>query len=235
MLMRRPAVEYKAVIFDLFETLITEWGHEKYTKKMLCADLGVDKAAFDVYWKEKSGDQYIGKIRYEEIIEYVCEQLGRPIDEETMARIMDRRIKTKAACFDHVLPEVYELLRDLRSKGLKLAILSNCSSEEVMVLRDSALCEYFDEIILSYEAGMKKPDPGIYEEAVRRLGVRSCECLFVGDGGSNELEGAKKAGMTPVQAKWYTNRYPEKRETIGDFSAAEEPIEVLELMRRDNE
>lgn len=32
-------MEYTAVIFDLFETLITEWGHKKYTKREMCSDL----------------------------------------------------------------------------------------------------------------------------------------------------------------------------------------------------
>ena len=50
---------FKAVIFDLFETLITEWGHEKYTKRQMCADLGVDKDRFNVFWKEKEEDRYI--------------------------------------------------------------------------------------------------------------------------------------------------------------------------------
>ena len=114
--------------------------------------------------------------------------------------------------------------------GLKTAIVSNCSSEEVEVLRDSKLCDYFDEIILSYEVHMKKPDVCIYEEAARRLGVLTEECLFVGDGGSNELFGAKDACMKPVQAKWYTNKYPKKRENIGNFLRAEEPMDIMNII-----
>ena len=51
----------KVVIFDLFETLITEWGHKKYTKNEMCADLGIERAEFDVFWDEKEQDRYIGK------------------------------------------------------------------------------------------------------------------------------------------------------------------------------
>ena len=65
---------------------------------------------------------------------------------------------------------------------------------------------------------------------MRRLGVKAEECLFVGDGGSDELPGAKNAGMTALQAKWYTNRFPQKRETIGDFPVAEEPLELLNYL-----
>ena len=36
-------MEYKAVVFDLFETLITEWGHKKYTKNERCSDMGIER------------------------------------------------------------------------------------------------------------------------------------------------------------------------------------------------
>ena len=78
---------------------------------------------------------------------------------------------------------------------------------------------------------MKKPDRTVYEEAARRLGVEIKDCIFVGDGGSNELQGARNAGMNAIQAKWFTNRLPQKRETIDDFPVAEEPLEILDHLR----
>ena len=77
---------------------------------------------------------------------------------------------------------------------------------------------------------MKKPDACIYEEASKRLGMDMAECLFVGDGGSNELTGAVNAGMEAVQAKWYTNRYPDKRGSMEGFRVAEEPQDILRFM-----
>ena len=50
--------------------------------------------------------------------------------------------------------------------------------------------------MLSFDAGLAKPDPRIYELAVRGLGVRAERCLYVGDGSDGELSGAAKAGMT---------------------------------------
>lgn len=58
-------MKYKAVIFDLFETLITEWGHKKYTKNEMCSDLGIEREQFDIYWDEKETDQYLGRISFE--------------------------------------------------------------------------------------------------------------------------------------------------------------------------
>ncbi|MBP5490483.1 MAG: HAD-IA family hydrolase [Lachnospiraceae bacterium] len=220
----------KALLFDLFETLITEWGHEKYTKRKMCADLGVDKEEFDVLWEEKEEERYLGEIDFEGSILYAGSKLGREISAETLAYVLNRRMSAKAACFEHIDPEVFRLLEELRSRGFRTAIVSNCSSEEVKVIRESELFRYFDEVVLSYEVHKKKPDRGIYEEAARRLGVDLADCIFVGDGGSNELQGAENAGMKAIQAKWYTNRLPQKRETIGAYPVAEEPLEVLKLI-----
>ena len=52
----------KAVIFDLFETLITEWGHKKYTKNEMCSDLGIEREKFDIYWDEKEKERYISTL-----------------------------------------------------------------------------------------------------------------------------------------------------------------------------
>jgi HAD superfamily hydrolase (TIGR01549 family) len=113
---------------------------------------------------------------------------------------------------------------------LQTAIISNCSSEEVNVLKESQLYGYFDEVILSYEVHMKKPDSCIYEEAAKRLDVALEECIFVGDGGSNELVGAKGVGMKAIQAKWYTNQLPKKHDTVAGFLVAEEPLDIIEYI-----
>ncbi len=223
-------MKYKAVMFDMFETLITEWGHEKYTKSKMCSDLGIKRELFDLYWEEKEKDRYSGKISFADSILYVCERCNKEIDSSTLDYISDKRIKTKSACFEYVNPDVYRLLCDLRLKGLKLAIISNCSSEEVQVIKESRIYQYFDEIVLSYEVGMQKPNKEIYEEAVNRSGVEACECLFVGDGGSNELEGAVNAGMKAIQAKWYTNQHRDKRESIEGFLTAEKPFDILKYI-----
>ena len=55
--------------------------------------------------------------------------------------------------------------------------------------------QYIDEMVLSYKVQMKKPDSCIYREAAKRLCVDPEECIFVGDGGSNELTGAREAGI----------------------------------------
>ena len=196
----------------------------------MCADFGVERAEFDVFWDEKEQDRYIGSMSFEDSILYVCEKCGKNVDTSTISDIIDKRIKTKSVCFEYVYPEVFQLLKTLREMGLQTAIISNCSSEEVNVLKESEIYKYFDEVILSYEVHMKKPDSCIYEEASKRSGVCLEECIFVGDGGSNELVGAKNVGMKAIQAKWYTNHHPRKRENIEGFLVAEEPLEIIKYI-----
>lgn len=83
---------------------------------------------------------------------------------------------------------------------------------------------------MSYEVKMQKPDTRIYEEAANLLEVALNDCIFIGDGGSNELEGAEMAGMKAIQAKWYTNQHPYKRESIAGFLTAEEPLDILQYI-----
>ena len=113
-------MQYKAVVFDLFETLITEWGHKKYTKNEICADLGIERADFDTFWDEKAQDQYEGKISYEDSLKYVCEKCGKSVDEETILNILDKRIKTQSVCFEYVQPEVFQLLKTLKDLNIVL-------------------------------------------------------------------------------------------------------------------
>jgi putative hydrolase of the HAD superfamily len=56
----------------------------------------------------------------------------------------------------------------------------------------------FDAITLSNEAGMTKPHPEMYLSTCQQLGVRPEECVYVGDGGSNELEGAHALNIVAV-------------------------------------
>lgn len=220
----------KAVIFDLFETLVTEWGHEKYTKRNMCKDLNIDFDSFNLYWRKNEYNRYNGKIDFQDSIRYVCNKCGIMADDLLLNHMLNKRMRTKAECFRLVQPGVVDMMDTLRQSGIKLSLLSNCSSEEVTVIRQSILFPYFDEVILSYEAGVSKPDKKIYQIALGKLNLAPDECLYVGDGGNNELEGAANAGIPAVQAKWYTNCYPNPRESKKEFMIAEQPADIIKLL-----
>jgi len=95
-------------------------------------------------------------------------------------------------------PGVLEVLDRLRMAGLRLAVLSDCSSELVEAWPGTAFAPRIDAAVFSWQEGYRKPDGRLYATAARRLGVAPSECWFVGDGGSREHQGARSAGMRPV-------------------------------------
>lgn len=219
----------KAVIFDLFETLITEWGHEKYTKRDMSEDLHVPEKAFADCWESLHERQYRGGITFAESLRYVCGQLGVPADEAVIGRMTKRRTETKSACFDFLHPDIVPLMRELRRRGVRVGILSNCSEEEVGVVRESVLAPLADVLALSHETGLCKPEAAIYRLTAEKLGAEPADCLFIGDGGSRELYGAADVGMKPYRAMWYIRKMPSPIREQPEFAMLEEPMEVLSL------
>ena len=222
----------KAVIFDLFETLVTEWGHEKYTKRMMCTDLGLPYASFSEYWESLHDKQYRGGISFEDSIRHVGEICGISVPEERIRYVRTRRTETKAACFamEHLHPGILPMLTTLREKGYRLCILSNCSGEEVETVRESILAPYFDGIVLSHETGLCKPEKEIYQLTAELLSVRAEECVFIGDGGSRELYGAADAGMQAYRAMWYIRQIPDPVKEM-PFGMLETPGDLVEVLR----
>ena len=218
----------KAVIFDLFETLITEWGHEKMTTRQCAAMLGVPYEAFAAEMHLLHDAQYRGEITYAESLRLVCRTIGADVEDETFRLVTEKRRAAKAACFTALHADILPMLTALREQGLKTAILSNCSEEEILPLRNSVLAPLMDEIILSYETALCKPDPAIYHLSAARLDVDCADCLFIGDGGSRELFGAAEAGMCAYRALWYISAMPHPINEM-PFPALASPTDVLRV------
>lgn len=86
-------------------------------------------------------------------------------------------LRTGVKLWEDSLP----VLRALRARGIRTAIVSNCDHATRPVVDGLGLTDEVDAMILSFEAGVAKPDRGIYEAALDRLGVGAAEALFVDD------------------------------------------------------
>jgi HAD superfamily hydrolase (TIGR01509 family) len=85
-------------------------------------------------------------------------------------------------------------LERLQAAGLALACVSDWDIGLEEQLAKVGLDHFFETVLTSAEAGAPKPEPPIFEEALRRLGVRPARALHVGDG-EGDREGAKAAGL----------------------------------------
>lgn len=90
---------------------------------------------------------------------------------------------------------------------------------------------FFDATCLSFDEGIQKTNPAIFKRCIEKLDVKVDECLYVGDGGSNELEAAEALGMKAVQAVWYlkegTNQ-PVQRKAY--FEHIETPLDIIDII-----
>ena len=89
-------------------------------------------------------------------------------------------------------------MRKLREAGFRLGLVSNADVMEVAAWQESPLAGMFDVEAFSCEVGFVKPEPEIYSYGLRGIGFEARDCMFVGDGGSRELEGAKALGLGTV-------------------------------------
>lgn len=90
-----------------------------------------------------------------------------------------------------------EVIRGLRARGYKLAIISNLIGENEIPdwLRADGLAEYFDAVVLSSVCHIRKPDPEIYRMAAEQMGLTTAECVSVADNLGRDITGAKAAGV----------------------------------------
>lgn len=221
----------KAVIFDMYETLITHYNCPLYFSTEMAADAGISVEKFQPLWRSTEYERTVGKMNFEDVITRILEE-NNCYSEVVLKKIADKRTAIKEECFKHLHDEIIPMLEALKEKGIKIGLISNCFSEEAVVIRRSVLFPYFDEVCLSYEEGLQKPDVEIYRRCVDKLSVAPQECVYVGDGGSFELETAKELGMKAVQAVWYLKEgtfQPKGR--MKEFEQAERPLEVLEYVK----
>jgi len=102
---------------------------------------------------------------------------------------------------------------------------------QIKVIRESILYSYFYAAFLSCEEKTAKPDADIYQRCMNALQVKPEECLYIGDGGSRELETAKALGMHPLQAIWYRNEKSEHVIKIKEeFEQIEMPMHVIDYL-----
>jgi HAD superfamily hydrolase (TIGR01509 family) len=127
----------------------------------------------------------------------------------------------------------HALLEALRSRGLKLALVSNTASPLWLmqpILERQGLVDRVDAIVLSSEVGKRKPHPAIFEHALGEVGAEASEALFVGDRLGADVLGASRVGMKTVQALWFrADEGPEGVEP--DFQAFTQ-MDVLNVVDR---
>jgi putative hydrolase of the HAD superfamily len=190
---------YKAVIFDLFGTLIDESADDYAAMMARMAEL-LD-VPLDELYETTSADADARNLGVYESVAHqfhvMCGRLGVAPDAAHLTGAIDAYTELQRA---RLVPreDVLDTLRKIGERGFKQGLISNASQVIVDLWPRTAFGPYFEHVVLSWAVKVTKPDPAIYRLCYEALGVEPGDCLFVGDGGSDELTGAEDAGMHAV-------------------------------------
>jgi hypothetical protein len=103
-----------AVLFDLFETLITESGLQPTRASSLAATLGLEERAYRAEWKARRPAIVVGQISFADALTEISQTLTGTVNMVAVQRIRQQRIREKAAAYERIDNEITDLIRDLR-------------------------------------------------------------------------------------------------------------------------
>jgi putative hydrolase of the HAD superfamily len=172
--------QVRAVLIDLYDTLAwTEW---PTMRAELEERFGIGEAellrAFTRTREARSTGAYGSA---EGDLAAILDAAGIPADADLVRVLNEARVKAFAENGVHLWDDSIPTLRELRARGLRTAIVSNCDHATRPIVDDLGLEREADAIVLSFEVGVAKPDPGIYRAALDALDARAEEAVFVDD------------------------------------------------------
>lgn len=193
-------MKYKAVIFDLFGTIAENRFPKEYNRVLLdmASILSVPSQDFTSLWTKTYPKRATGFFpTIESNIKYICKVLNFQVKDKWINDALKVRFDFTRRSLKPQ-KEAVRILIDLKTMGCKTGLISNCAPDVPLFWEKTPFNSLIDVPIFSCKVGFKKPDQRIYSLAYKRLAMKPGECLYVGDGGSYELEAASKAGMHPI-------------------------------------
>ena len=190
--------DFKAIIFDLFHTL-TSLESTKVPGRSTKDILGVSRKDWNNQLLFYSDDRLRGRIKDPfEIIAKNAHAINPSISEERIREAANSRIKRFKFSLEYIEQTTIDVLERLKTSSKLLGLITNADVSEITGWNNSPLKKYFNSVVFSCTVGYIKPEKEIYEICLSELGVLPGEVLYIGDGGSEELRGAKELGMTTV-------------------------------------
>ncbi len=197
----------QVVIFDLFETLVSEFDASHPSTTEVAQILGLPMEDFQREYQNLRPARYTGQLDYAVTLRYIVRKLGGKSPENTIKTLAERRQSAFTKHLRCIEPEILDMLNEITTSGIRIGLISNTDGSEVLDWANSPLSSFFEVTIFSHAVGKVKPDPHIYQYACKHLGVAPSDCIFIGDGNSDELRGAAQVGMLPFCAAWFLRQH----------------------------
>ncbi|MGM0837918.1 MAG: HAD family hydrolase [Bacillota bacterium] len=194
----------KAALFDLDGTLLNRDASVK---------MFIDRQYDRLYeWlghilKEKYMDRFIeldsrGYVWKDKVYQQLVEEFTINLAWEEMLEDYIQEFKNHCVPFPHLI----SMLEELKRNNLLLGIITNGYVQFQMDnVKALGIEKYMDLILVSEWEGIKKPDPQIFQRALKKLQLLPEESIFIGDHPDNDVKAAQQVGMKGIwkrNAQW---------------------------------
>jgi HAD superfamily hydrolase (TIGR01509 family) len=200
----------RGVFFDLHGTLLLssdlsaaweEW-HEAFHAHMTECGLDMSREEFaryaeDLFEKPEPEYENAEMSLFERRVKDLGNKLSLDIELERVRRTVEHIIGVWQRDM-YLDPEAHDVLRALRSR-FKIAMITNWDHAPRIprLLSELGIDEYFEEVVISDEVGVTKPDPAIFHVALEKTGLEPSEVAYVGDS-PEDVQGSQAAGVHPI-------------------------------------
>ena len=187
-----------------------KYGKDQVTKEYL----SFDRFFFPLMHGSKGGERRLGDKAIRQEVAALAEQLSEDFLNMTTARFS-------------LLEGAEELVRYLAAK-YPLTVVTNGFVEVPYEKFDkSGLRDCFAHIVLSEEVGCQKPNPRIFEEALRMNGLQAEDVVMIGDSWNSDIQGAINAGIDQIWIRKSKDPLPEGQSATYLVQSLSEVMEIL--------
>jgi putative hydrolase of the HAD superfamily len=183
---------YRVALIDLYDTLVE--GDWATLRVALSRRLGVDTRvlhdAFAITRAARNEGRYANE---ESDMAAVVAATGIAPEPELVRELASLEFDFQRTGV-RFHPESIDVLRGLRARGVKTALISNCQHSTRATVDRLGLDEEMDAVILSFELGARKPHPEIYNAALDAVGADPAAAVFVDDQAAY-CDGAARLGI----------------------------------------
>jgi putative hydrolase of the HAD superfamily len=186
---------FRAYLVDVYETVVS-CDFAAHAAE-LPALAGVDRESWNAAFRDLGPAVTDGRMSMFDAYAEVVRRSGATVREEHVRVLVQRDnqlLRENCCLYEDTVP----FLEMLRCKGVMTALVSNCFENTRPLLADLGLIGLVDAVVLSCEVGAAKPDPSIYEHALRELRVPAHATVFVDDQDAY-CDGASALGIHSVR------------------------------------
>ncbi len=171
-----------------------------------------------------------GDMKYK--VQMLLDEIKVKISTEMFRELMDAWYQPFAGELD-IFEDTERTLTALKQRGLRLAAITNTAWSGELIegdLKRFNIAHYFEKVFVSSDIGCRKPDPVVFERALRELGLDASECVFVGDRLIEDIQGAQQVRMMAI----LKGKNPKKVSAVIPDVEIINLYEIIEVLEKNN-